>query len=104
MDGFGRLSVLQHVRHLRGEVLKEAAPACDVDSLHPAADPEDREVAFLSEVNQVQLEIRAAFADASCHRAGSMAGVLELPVAVSSVATPRNRTDRSPVKCSGVMT
>lgn len=63
MDGFGRLSVLQHMWHLRCEILKETAPAGDVDRLHSAADTEDREVAFLSEVNQVQLEIRPAFAD-----------------------------------------
>jgi hypothetical protein len=63
MDGFGRLSVLQRVRHLRCEILKEAAPAGDVDGLHPAADTEDRKVACLSEVNQVQLEIRTSFAD-----------------------------------------
>lgn len=63
MDGFGRLSVLQHMRHLRGEILKETAPAGDIDGLHSAADTEDREVACLSEVNEVQLEIRPAFAD-----------------------------------------
>lgn len=63
MDGFGRLAVLQHMRHLRCEILKETAPAGDIDGLHPAADTEDREIACLSEVNEIQLEIRAAFAD-----------------------------------------
>ena len=63
MNGGSRLSMLQHIVHLGGNILVESPSAGDIHGLHTAADGQGREVVADGQLDQVQFKARASLGD-----------------------------------------
>jgi hypothetical protein len=59
----GSLPMLERSRNLRWDILKQTAAARYIDRLHTPANAEQREIGLFCQVDDIQFEIPAAFAD-----------------------------------------